>query len=754
MTASRGAARFCLPRPEPTLVSSSSRRVRARHGTHFSFLTQTVAALNILGQNVGVSANPFPECDLSALAHRDLAFISDRVHHFLGDCRVGGGVDIRPSQVADFCPIFSSSEFITPLVSSPSVSHGSLGSSSPGVSSLSSSFRQHDSAPSVSTPQSVPSELGSPSQTLLTAPSTSLPALLGGLGPYGVRPDLASPAMEVDADKVSLPAAAAVCDILRFLPADMAARYGHPDNLLRPSREVPAARSTFLVRDGHYSRLLRRMDACGMLAWTTQRPLAVNGLFAVPKPDGSQRLILDARRANALFVEPEHVSLPTPDLLAGLEVAPARKLFVAKADLSDFYHCLRLPKPFWRFFGLPPVSPDSVGQSGRVPQAACVWPLLRTLPMGWSHSVVIAQHYHEGFIAQRVPLLRRTDMISRGNDLRVDRLRWSIYIDDLTIFGLSAADGDAALDQYSAACPRERLLVKPAKLQRSLLRGGEVMGLRVDGTGVSIGVAPHKLALLSKQTLVLARASVVDAQELSSLVGKWVWSVLVRRPVLAIFGAVYRWLKANDGRSAPLWPSVRLELAVLCALAPLLAANLSAPWFENAVAVDASSEGQGVVASRLPRPLFAGLAAAAGLAPAEAFRADDVFDAAMRTALERRRCVEDLPNLHEQIGLANWRTIVSKRWKRPEHINCLEATALRTGVRWARSHPAAVDCRLLVLSDSAVVVSATSKGRSSSPALLANCRFTAAFLLSAGLKLSIRWVPSAQNPADDASRSF
>ena len=742
MSQIRGAARFCLPRPEPTLVSSSSRRVRARHGTHFGFLTQTVAALNILGQNVGVSAVPFPECDSSALAQRDLAFISDRIHHFLDDCRVGGGVDIRPSQVADFAPVFSSMEFInSPVSSSP----GQPDLSSPGVSPSSSSH-QHDPAPAVSTPQPASLELGSPSQPVQVAPvhaapSASLTALLGGMGPYGVRPDLASPAMEVDADKVSLPAAAAVCDVLRFLPADMAARYASPDALLKPSHEVSAERSAFLVRDGHYARLLRRMDACGMLAWTDQRPLAVNGLFAVAKPDGTQRLILDARRANALFVEPDHVALPTPDLVAGLEVPHGSKLFVAKADLSDFYHCLRLPEFFGRYFGLPPVSPDSVGHSDRFPHAGCVWPLLRTLPMGWSHSVLVAQHFHLGFIAQRVPLLRRADMISLGNDLRVDRLRWSLYIDDLTIFGLSAADGDAALDQYSEACPRERLVVKPAKLQRSILRGGEVMGLRVDGSGVSIGVAPHKLALLSKQTLMLARAPVVDAHELSSLVGKWVWSVLVRRPVLAVFGAVYRWLQAYDGRSAPLWPSARLELAVLCALAPLLVANLSAPWFGDAVAVDASSDGQGVVAARLPRPLFAGLAAAAGLPPADAFRADDVFDAAMRTALERRRGVMDSPTLHEQIGLANWRVIVSKRWRRPEHINCLEATALRTGVRWARSHPSAVDCRLLVISDSAVVVSATAKGRSSSPALLANCRFTAALLLSAGLRLSVRWVP-------------
>lgn len=725
ISASR-AAGLCLPKPEPFRSPSSSRRVRARHHMNQVFHTETIAALNILSQNVAVSSEPFPSYSPSAAVCRDSDFISDRVNRFLTACRASGCVDMRPSTIAEYVPGFSSCEFLGPSTSTS---------------------RQRDSAlPASSTPRVVP-QAPRPDSF-----QNEILSSLRELDPYGTHADLAPAAVAVDADLVSLPSAAGVCDILRFLPPKLAAQYASPLNLLRTDPiSRPSSRSAFLVKDGHYAKLLQRMNACGMLAWSDQKPEVVNGIFAVPKADGSQRLIIDARRANACFVDPDRVSLPTPDFLGNLEVPSGSDLFVAKADLSDFYHALRLPEPWWTFFGLPSVSPADVGLASRFPRASQIWPMIRTLPMGFSHAVLLAQNYHLGLIDQRVPLLRRSDMIGPGSDIRADRLRWSIYIDDLSLLAMSAAVAERALEQYDRACRGLGFIIKPSKLQHATNRGTEVTGLLIDGTARSIGVAPHKLALLAHHTLALIRSHYVNATALSSLLGKWNWAILVRRPALSVFGAVYRWLRVFRDRTAPLWPSARLELAVMCALSPLLVGEMSDTWFRDTAAVDASSLGLGVVASALSKPLVAGLAAAAGFTPDDAFRADDIFDTAMRAT---SRKVVDLPGIQEQVASASWRTIVSHRWKRPEHINVLEATALRTAVRWVHSHRSASRCRILIIADSAVVVSATSKGRSSSLALLFNCRRTAAFLLSSGLHLFIRWVPSEINPADAASRAF
>ena len=723
---------LCLPRPDSLRSASASRRVRTRHNVHRMFLTESIAALNILSQNIAVTSDPFPPCPPSALASRDTDFVSKRVKTFLQACRDSGGVDMRPSQMADFLPNLSNSEFSPKSLSQDN-------SSVPAASS---------------TPQMVPP----PSQKSSLDSDHASSSLLAGLDPYGVCSDLASSAVAVDADMVSLPSRAGTCDILRFLPPDLAARYSSPQQLR--SKAVPSRKPhcAFLIKDGHYARLLRRMDACGMLAWTDKPPEVVNGLFAVPKPDGTQRLIIDARRANALFEDPEPVQLPTPDLLANLETQ-GEALHVAKADLSDFYHSLRLPEAWWTFFGLPAVAPASVDKGSRF-QSDLVWPLIKTLPMGFAHAVLLAQGYHCGLVHQRVPLLRQPDMIGFGNDLRADRLRWSIYIDDLALMAPSREEAEAALNEYECACVDAGLVIKPSKLRRPSQAPIEVTGLRVDGEALSVGVAPHKLLLLIRHTLLLARSPMVQAHELSSVLGKWAWAVLIRRPALSVFGAVYRWLAAFKDRAAPLWPSARLELGVICALAPLLVASLAPGWFHDTVAIDASSTGQGVVASALPPPMVAGLTTAAGLPPADAFRADDIFDGAMRATFSKSshatsgRCVDRFPGLLARVQSSPWRTIVAKHWKRSEHINVLEATALRTGVRWIRSHRSASDCRCLIISDSAVVVSSTSKGRSSSRSLLFNCRRTAAFLLSSGLRLFVRWVPSHVNPADAASRTI
>lgn len=157
-------------------------------------------------------------------------------------------------------------------------------------------------------------------------------------------------------------------------------------------------------------------------------------------------------------------------------------------------------------------------------------------------------------------------------------------------------------------------------------------------------------------------------------------------------------------------------------LAPLLFTSVAAHWVDRVVAVDASSSGMGVVAASVAVD-------------------STVVDAS--TAGDIQALVVD--NV--------WSTIVSSRWKRQEHINVLELRSLCTAVRWLLSRRDS-GRRVMILSDSQVVIGAVSKGRSSSQHLLRRLRHLSALLLASGLQLRLRYVRSADNPADGPSRGL
>ena len=140
--------------------------------------------------------------------------------------------------------------------------------------------------------------------------------------------------------------------------------------------------------------------SAGMVSFTSA-PMVVNGLFGVGKPDGSMRLIVDARPANACFRLPPKVRLPSPEVLGGLVMQEGRRVFTAKCDLDNFYHRLRVPAWLRPYFALPPVPRHQVAvdeSESAGDNTEMLFPCLTALPMGWSHSVYLAQIAHEHIV--------------------------------------------------------------------------------------------------------------------------------------------------------------------------------------------------------------------------------------------------------------------------------------------------------------------------------------------------------------------
>lgn len=214
------------------------------------------------------------------------------------------------------------------------------------------------------------------------APEQSLPPDVSGYlnSPLFSNPYAKTPARPIIADRISLPKEPRAVDLIGLLPERYKTLYGQPHGgLLRHQPADVTATPKVFGSYAEYVKLVRRLSSLEMVGFTTS-PRCINGVFAVPKDGDGQRLIIDARPTNALFVDPLPVNLPTPDLMSEL-YSDGQPLFVAKCDLSDFYHSLRLPDWLSDYFALPPIRSRDLG----IDDDGYVYPKCRTMPMGFSH---------------------------------------------------------------------------------------------------------------------------------------------------------------------------------------------------------------------------------------------------------------------------------------------------------------------------------------------------------------------------------
>ena len=592
--------------------------------------------------------------------------------------------------------------------------------------------------------------------------------------------------VELVAERVSLPSQAGTADLLGLLPEPEQRKYNSESNMLfdpvndpldaKEKRSKPPVTRLHGTQE-EWVKLVKRMDALGMLDFTT-KPKAVCGVFGVPKDGGASiRLIIDARPANLLFKTPPKVSLPTPDVLARMRASPGAPFFTAKADVDNFYHRLRCPQWLRPYFALPVVRAGEVSAAvaSRFGADALVHPMCTTLPMGWSHSVYVAQCAHE-WLLDRATSLAAADRLgcSRFNGdwfLRGSRVLHSVYIDDLALFSLCKDELSRVLAQYVSVACAHGLAVKQSKVCEPTCAAVEVLGLEVCGASHTIALAAAKLDALCTQTKrlvsefqrrtprVVGRESAggegdigagvpCTGLKLAHLIGRWTWAMLVNRPTLSVFSAVYRYVEVAGARRFALWPAAALELAVVAALAPLLVVRLSAPDYPSFIATDASERGQGVVVFT-PRTDNVVL-----VAPARAqqpHKAENKQDPSVES-IEARSQQPDAVCV--PVDRAPWVPIVSSRWGREEHINVLELRALHTAVRWVLSHARSTGSRVSVLSDSTVVIGVVRKGRSSSRALLRRMRCMSAWVPGGCLQLDVQLVASEFNPADRPSRLY
>lgn len=512
---------------------------------------------------------------------------------------------------------------------------------------------------------------------------------------------------------------AAKVKILEALPPEIGENYRTGEHIVRPRNEWIAdivQRPYMGVSQAEYHKLIWRLVDIGMVELRNTKPQVINGIFVVPKDDNLQRLIIDARNANKVFHPPPDPKLPNPGILADLQLPLGEKLFVAKSDLDNYYHRLRLPDWAVQYFGLPSIVKEGVRQ----------WPVVLALPMGWSHSVYVAQSIH-------VEMLRRADVqVDRISTTSFSRFVitdfiYDAYIDDYFSLGTSAEMASERLGRVIKQSAQSLLPAKESKIDDPLRGAGKekvaVLGLDIHKTG-EIRPNPVKLVQLCAYTERFCSFRVWRRDLFLSLLGKWTWLLSLRRPMFSILSKVY---SIRHTSSEIVVPSLeaRRELLALVRLSSLIRADLTKEVAKYVICTDASLTGGGVVYCDAPTE----------------FGRNSMF---LQSKTDQDREV--------WVRAQSWKTAIRHKWYKPRPIHILEAEAILLALRWFTRDGENLNRRLVLFTDSQAVLGALRKGRSSVPSFNILCRKIAALTLVAQLKIDYFYIRTGSNPADGPSR--
>ena len=223
------------------------------------------------------------------------------------------------------------------------------------------------------------------------------------------------------------------------------------------------------------------------------------------------------------------------------------------------FYQFSLPEWLVPYFGLPPVRASSIGLTG----AEMVFPCMRCLPMGWSHSPYLAQVGHQNMI-QLFTSIPHSSLVMPGHDHYINRTRLAVYIDDVTFIGHSKEDVQAQVDDYIHGMNIAHMPVSMDKIIPPSEDGVESIGMLIDGRARRICLHPSKASKLLRDTQALIRSGYCTRLSLQSIVGRWTWPMLIRRPSLSIFSSVYSWIQRASHRAAPLPVQVIRELTAAC----------------------------------------------------------------------------------------------------------------------------------------------------------------------------------------------
>ena len=498
------------------------------------------------------------------------------------------------------------------------------------------------------------------------------------------------------------------------------------------------------------------------------------GVFFVTKKDGTLRLIIDARKGNQYFKKPPWVDMLSGEGMARVEVTLEQlaDLCIASGDVKNAFHHFAIPLWLSRYFGLPPVRASDLNLTGKtidgklLASADLVYPVPRTLPMGFSWAMFFCQHVGLD--------LHRRAQLPRSLSWVADRAPPAIISDpeDGLLWNFA--------DNFGNVCstrPRANLMlgsvIDVAKQSGLLVHDiqwadgrGQNLGYDVRASSGSVSHTALRAVRTREAARALARRRTASGRAVQLTNGHLSFVGLLCRGSLSVLNTAFRFALAAYLEPQPIWETVRKELLAFAGLMPLIVADWTLPWSSTAYISDASPYGFAFAVADL------GVAACSKMGRVRErsrFLMDDASaharDHAFRSLgldtdeddIDGHRLAEltnvaGFPEISRHVlEPSQWTLVRHGAWRdKDETIIIYECRCLLYAVRHACFH--LKPSRIVFILDNLGLVLALAKGRSSSFALLSVIRKVYASAFRSGHVLCFRWVPSEVNFADEGSR--
>lgn len=482
-------------------------------------------------------------------------------------------------------------------------------------------------------------------------------------------------------------------------------------------------------------KLLRKLDQSGRLKLF--RPSEVrmrvrSGLFAL-KSLTVDRLIMDSRPPNCLE-EPlaeftQCMASPTPML--DMVLQPGFVLRSSGEDLKDFYYFFSVTaeRAARNCFAIEVTAEEVKSFKSRVglPASDVYIPALATMAMGDLNSVEYGQAAHTMLaMGEGVKL---SDMLCmRGRAPRTP-LTVGLVIDDLIVIEQVPEEAPSPLpserlaDKMVDAYQRVGLVANSKKRFRAQEKAS-FWGIQLDGREGFLRSQLERVVPAAMLTSQVARGGLAERKLLETLAGMWTAILQIRRPAMCLLSVVFDEIQNYDyGVVFQMQPAAVAELWALVALAPLFTTDLRAQVETEMALVDASDSYEAEVVCQVEQPLAEELARqrltkaawSKLLSPLQSLKRLHQESLPEEEVPEGETPARSHPLWTGVVCSSRYSLVKRKRIKRRVHINLSELNAAMESLeRRSRRYP---NKRLLLGSDSQVVLGTLVRGRSSSKIL-------------------------------------
>ena len=562
-------------------------------------------------------------------------------------------------------------------------------------------------------------------------------------------------------------------DPVPFLDSQNRAVYERPFEFAEDDKveELQLPKVKVRCKPGGRLEILEKLDSVSRLSLFGEeecRKGLGNGLFAIPKDQTRDRMILDARRPNSVESSEKRwiYSLGSLVQFQHLFLAEEEDLYLYAEDLREFYHCFvvglqRQKRNFLEgsFYVSEVEHLDAFEE--RLRSFKKIVGALRTLAMGDTNAVAFGQVSHLSMIL-RTQAFKIEDFMTLR--LRPSRrsIRAGLMIDDFLVVESRKRGGDASavkekVDEVRRAYERYGLPRHAGKAVENALEG-EFWGAQLDGKAGRLRPSLKKMIPLFNLLLRVLQLGYSSVGLLEVLTGAVVAAFQLRRRLMASLSEVYAAQRGRDRKEIVLL-SRELKDELYCVAGLLVVAYvdmrlLPSEWL---VASDASSTCEAAVATRVHPRITAefqrhglqkglwnrlltpcgALLKEAGQLPPEDELPEDHYK--MHPAWEEAVCTSEF----EVFGAV-------KHTRGRQHINLKEVrAALAAEQEVGRLCP---DSYYIHLQDSQVSLACMTKGRSSSWELNKALRRSMAAHVGSNCKGFYGYVRSKLNPGDDPTR--